>query len=149
MDYPCGAEKSFELTPNRKRPMMSLGRRNYTAAASGFTNSKCLSDHILDSVALQVRSEMTYICSEEYNSVLCKPSTKNIQEFNWDKICIELQTAVPTLFKLLSKFLLKADKRFHALIICMLLKKRCKFMSLVQTVMSTLLYGQSAKKQVH
>ncbi|XP_065901916.1 uncharacterized protein [Dysidea avara] len=68
---------------------------------------------------------------------------------NWSDICTELQAAVPTLFKLLSGFLPKADQRFLALVICMLLKKRCKFMFLVQTVMSTLLYGQSAKKQIY
>jgi len=110
--YLCEAEKTFELTPNRKRPMMSLGRHNYTAAASDFTDSKCLSDHILDSIALQVQSEMTCTCSEGYNSVLRKPSTRSIQEFNWDKICNDLQTAVSTLFKLPSSFLPKTDKIF-------------------------------------
>lgn len=129
--------------------MMSLGRRNYTAAASGFTNSQCLSDHILKSVALQVRHKMTQICSEKHNSVLRNPTAKNIEEFNWKKVCAELQATVPTLFKLLSSILPKAEERFLVLVICMLLKKRCKFMSLVQTVMSTLLYGQSAKKQVN
>ena len=88
---------------------------------------------------------MEYIYSEGYNSILRNPSPKKIQEFNWSDICTELQAAVPTLFKLLSGFLPKADQRFLALVIYMLLKKRCKFMSLVQTVMSTLLYGQSAK----
>ena len=149
MDYPCGAVKSFKLTPNRKRPVMSLSRRNYTAAANGLTNSECLADHLLDSVALQVRNEMTYICSKGHNSILRNPSTKNIQEFNWRSVCLELQADVPTLFKLLSGFLPKADNRFLAFVMCMLLKKHCKFMSLVQTVMSTLLYGHSAKKQVN
>jgi len=92
---------------------------------------------------------MKYICSEGYNSILCNPSPKKIQEFKWSNICTELPAAVPTLFKLFSGFLPKADQRFLALVIFMLLKKHCKFMSLVQTVMSTLLYGQSAKKQVN
>ena len=34
--------------------MISLGRRNYTAAANGFTQAECLSERILDSVTLQV-----------------------------------------------------------------------------------------------
>jgi len=33
---------------------MSLGRRNYKAAAKGFTQAECLSEYIFDSVTLQV-----------------------------------------------------------------------------------------------
>ena len=116
---------------NRKKSMM--GRLFCKAAANGFTQAECLSEHILDSVTLQVQHEMEYICSEGYNSILCNPSPKKIQEFNWSDIYTELKAAVPTLFKLLSGFLPKADARFLALAICM----------------STLLYGQSAKKQVN
>ena len=86
MDYPCGAVKSFELTPNRKRPVMSLSRHDYTAAANGLTNSERLADHLLDSVTLQVRNEMTYICSKGHDSILCNPSTKNLigEVFVWN-----------------------------------------------------------------
>jgi len=57
VDYSCAVEKSFELMPNRKRPMMSLGVHNYTAAAAanGFTNSKCLSDYILSTSKTRVK----------------------------------------------------------------------------------------------
>ena len=136
------------MTPKRRKPVVSLSRRNYNAAAKGFTSSECLSDHIVKSLTLEIRNEMAKICSDTHKSILRDTDKNALKKFRWENICEELQTYVPTLYKLLTGILPKADKSFISFVICMILKKRCKQMSLVQRVVSTLLYGHSAKKQV-
>lgn len=55
---------------------------------------------------------------------------------------------MPILHALLRGILPKSDENFIAFVISMILKKQCERMSLVQRVVSTLLYGHSAKKEV-
>ena len=60
---------------------------------------------------------------------------------------MEYQAKVSTLFALLTGLLHKADKKFIAFVVSVLLKRSCKHMSLVQHVISPVLYGNTAKKQ--
>jgi len=147
VEYPSGIVKSYDLTPKRKKPVVSLSRRHYRAAAKGFITTEHLSDHVVESLTQQVRHEMTTICSEQHNSIL-RDSHEGVKRFSWESIWLEFQANVPTLYKLLKGFVPKADDRFISFVISLLLKKCCKHMSLVQRVISTLLYGHSAKKQV-
>jgi len=145
--YPSGIVKSFDLTPKRKKTVLFLSRCNYRAAAKGLITTEHISDHVVESLTQRVHHEMMVICSEQHNSILCD-SHKGVKRFSWESIWLEFQANVPTLYKLLSGFVPKADGRFISFVISLLLKKRCKHMSLVQWVISTLLYGHSAKKQV-
>ena len=108
---------------------------------------KHASNHLIESLTLQIRSEMAIICSAQHNSFL-RDSHEGVKKFSWESIWLEFKAHVPTLYKLISGFLPKADDRFISFVIALLLKKRSKHMSLVQRVISTLLYGNSAKKQV-
>ena len=146
VEYPSGT-KHFDLTPNKKKAIISYTKRHYRAAAKKITTSKDMSEPIRISLTQQIRKEMAEICSTEHHSIL-RDTHEAVKRFSWEIVWSEYQCKVPTLFTFLSGLLPKADKRFIAFIISLLLKKRCKHMSLVQRVISLLLYGNAAKKQV-
>ena len=102
--------------------------------------------HILAEVTRKIRSEMAEICSVKYTSLLRKKN-EELKHFSWDELWLELITKIPSLVKFLPPILPGADKIFIAFVVCMLLK-RCKRMSLMQQIMSVLLYGHAANKQV-
>ena len=90
---------------------------------------------------------MNEICSTNHYSIL-RDSYEAVKRFSWESIWLEYQAKVPTHFALLTGLLPKAEKRFIAFVVSLLLKRRCKHMSLVQRVISLVLYGNAAKKQV-
>ena len=55
---------------------------------------------------------------------------------------------VPTIVSFLEKLLPKSDHKFLTYLIIVILKHRCKHMSLFQRVMSVLLYANGTSKQV-
>jgi len=146
VEYPSGIVKSFDLTPKRKKTVLSLSRCNYRAAAKGHITTEHISDHVVKPLTQRVHHEMTVICSEQHDSIL-RDSHKGVKRFSWENIWLEFQANVSTLYKVLSGFVPKADGRFISFVISLLLKKCCKHMSLMQWVISTLLYGHSAKNK--
>ena len=103
--------------------------------------------YAIGSLALQVCKEMSDICSLQHNSLL-RDSHKAIKEFSWQVILTEFAYKLPTLLALLKGILPKLDDKFLTFIIAMILKKKCKHMSLVQHVISVLLYGNATSKEV-
>ena len=146
MQYPSGV-KHFDLTPNRKKTIISYTKRHYKAAAKRIVNSKATLQHVVTSLSQQIRKEMNEICSADHNSVL-RDSYEAVKRFSWESIWLEYQAKVPTLLALLTGLLPKAEKKFITFVVSLLLKRRCKHMSLVQRVISLVLYGNAAKKQV-
>ena len=125
----------------------SLGRRFYKAAATEISTAKETKPYTLTSIALQVRKEMSNLCSITHNSLL-RDSHNAIKQFTWQSILSEFTNKLPTLLALLKGILPKSDDKFLAFVIAMILKKRCKHMSLVQRVISVFLYGNATSKEV-
>lgn len=61
---------------------------------------------------------------------------------------MEFEQNVPTLVQLLHCLLPKADKKLVSFISAVILKQRCKHMSLMQRVFSVMLYGNASHKEV-
>lgn len=137
--------KSMKITPSRKKVVSAYARRSYKSAASGI--AKLGEKHVLAAVAAKIKSEMMQICSYKFSSLLRK-NNKELRHFNWGELWLELVLKVPCLVRFLQAILPGADKIFITFVVCMLLKKRCKHMSPMQRMMSVLLYGHAAKKQV-
>ena len=135
------------MTPSRKRIVNSLGRRSYKAAARAITSSDQTKRHVVGSIALQIRHEMSDICSLQ-NPSLLRNSYADIKNFSWKALSSEFSKRVPTLMFLLNSILPKSDERFILFLVALVLKKRCKHLSLVQRVISIFLYGYAANKQV-
>ena len=127
--------------------MNSLGRKCYKAAATHIATAKETKSYTITSLALQMRKEMTEICSVKHNSML-RDSHRSIKNFCWESIYFEFNQKVPTLLSLLKGILPKSNDKFLSFMIALLLKKKCKHMSLVQHVISVLLYGNATSKEV-
>ena len=125
-----------------------MSKHNFRAAAKKVATSEETSEQILNALTQQMREEMKEVCSKKYNSIL-RDSHEAVKMFSWETIWLEFEAKVPTLFQFFEKLLPKAEKKFLAFVISLLLKKHCKHMSLVQRAVSVLLYGNAAKKQIH
>ena len=146
VDYNSGL-KRYEVTPSRKRAVIALSKRNYRTAARKITKDSSTSSYTLAALVHKVRGEMTELCSLQHNSLL-RDLHEAVKRFSWETLWREFEMKLPTLFNLLRGILPKADKKFISFVISLLVKKRCKHMSLVQRVISVLLYGNAVKKQV-
>ena len=146
VNYSSGA-KQFEVTPTRKGAIVSLSKRNYRAAAKKVATSEKTSEHVISVITQQMREEMKEICSKKHNSML-RDSHEAVKMFSWETIWLELEAKLPIMFNFFQKLLPKAEKKFLAFLMSLILKKRCKHMSLVQRAISVVLYGNAAKKQV-
>lgn len=135
------------MTPSRKRIVNSLGRKSYQAAARAITSADSTKCHVLSSIAQQIRHEMSDICSLQ-NSSLLRNSYAGIKNFSWKALSSEFYARVPTMMSLLKSILPKSDEKFLLFLVSLVLKKRCKHLSLVQRVISIFLYGYAANRQV-
>ena len=90
---------------------------------------------------------MKAICSLTHNSIL-RADHEAVKHFSWDEICKELLGKVPTLFAFIQMLLPKSNNVFVSSLICIILKQKCKHMSLFQRVVSVLLYGHGTNQQV-
>ena len=145
-EYKSGS-KCLTVTPSRRKAIKSLGRRNYKAAATNIASGNKTKAYIVHSVAYQIRQEMANICSIRHPSLL-RDSHSAVKKFNWQAILSEFSLKLPTLILLLRKILPKSDDKFISFVISLLIKKRCKHISLLQRVISVLLYGNGTSKEV-
>ena len=79
---------------------------------------------------------------------MLRDTDKGLKCFSWKAVWSELYSNVPNLVKFLSLILRGSPTRLICLIVVVILKYRVPKMALVQRVISTLLYGNGASKQV-
>ena len=139
--------KQRVITPRRQPVVRSLSRRSYKAATSTFTRLPRTSVYLLQRLVSQIRKEITAICSLKHNSIL-RGNHKTLKNFSWTRIWHELYENVPTLIKLFQSLFPKAGKKFICFLTAMILKKSCMQMSLVQRVISFLLYANGTNREV-
>lgn len=102
---------------------------------------------MLPILAKHIRAEMNDICSTKSYSML-RDKHEALKHFSWETLWLEFQQKVPLLLKFLQLILPKGDKMFLSFVISLLLKKRCIHMSLMQRLVSVILYGSAARKQM-
>ena len=90
---------------------------------------------------------MKKICSLNHNSIL-RGKNSSIENFTWQTIWLELNQNVPSLVAFFKGLLPKTNMKFISFLICAILKERCKHMSLLQRVLTALLYSNATNKQV-
>ena len=90
---------------------------------------------------------MKKICSLNHNSIL-RGKNSLIENFTWQTIWLELNQNVPSLVAFFKGLLPKTNMKFISFLICAILKERCKHMSLLQRVLTVLLYSNATNKQV-
>lgn len=135
------------MTPKRKRLVMSISRNCYKASSKKIIQCEKLKTPVISALSKEVLNEMN-ITSSTNNATLLRGSNDELRHFSWEALWQEMQTKLPILFSFLQQILPKADKKFIAFLIAMILKKHCKHLSFVQRIVSVMFYGNGCHKQV-
>ena len=95
-----------------------------------------------------VMKEIQEMCSLKDGSAF-RELNEGVQKFNWDILWIELARKAPTLLQFYRQLFRGAPKALICFAISLIIKWRSSKMGLVQRVISTVLYGNGANKQVN
>lgn len=147
--YSGGVQTYKIKTPSQRKSIKRLARRSYKSMASGLVNSPTTGQNIVSRLTFNIRDEMKAISSQSYNSLL-RDSVEAIKNFWWETVWQEMLKKMPTLMLLLSQIVGQVEDRHPmlCLIASMIIKSRHQHMSLVQRVVSVMLYGNGTAKQV-
>lgn len=109
--------------------------------------------HILEMIGRIIRSEMTVMCSDKTGSVLRSQSMQDLKNFKWKKLISELEKSAPVFLQLLrscTQTRKPRENRDSVIGMCaaIVLKNRFAKMSLLQKILSLVLYAGHCGKQV-
>ena len=109
--------------------------------------------HLLKRVGMLVHNELILLCSDSTNSILRQQSVLQLKEFTWSKLSAELKNKAPTFLTILNECTHTRRPRSNqdaviGMCAALLLKHRFSKMSLVQKIMSLILYDGHSGKQV-
>ncbi|XP_064385649.1 uncharacterized protein LOC135334421 isoform X3 [Halichondria panicea] len=147
--YSQQTRKYIIKTPTRQTAIRRLVRKSYTALTSGTVNSPRAKRALLSQLALTIKNEMKKIGTNKHDSIL-RDNNEAVKRFSWETVRLELYKMVPTLMSLLSLLIPNPENRIPLIctIASQLLKCRHQHLSLVQRVVSVMLYGHGTHKQV-
>lgn len=128
----------------------SLARKSDTAIALECLRSPEIRVQLLKKLGVILRKELKVMCSEKVNSVLRHTPSSS---FSWDSLKSELCQYAPTLLSIMiecTKTVVPCSNRDAVVGFCcsILVKYRYARMCAVQKMLSIVLYGGHASKQV-
>lgn len=142
-------KKDFILTPSRQALGKALGRRKHNSFAKHAVHNVVTRSYIVKHLGKIMKVELHNLCS---NSILLNKEREALPIFSWDDITHELKLKSPLLHAVLESCLPKAMGHDSQVIIgtciCVLAKSRRFSASLLQRVVSLILYQGHAGKQV-
>ena len=139
--------KVYNLTsPIEKKIAKSVARGNRkTALRYCVSYSKAYLEKVIPTM---ICKELKAMCSSNVNSTLQNYSTNTMMTFKWDQLLTELRIYAPLLFAILQQC--TANKTaIIGMCASLLLKSRCNRMSLVQNIISLILYAGHSSKLVN
>lgn len=109
--------------------------------------------YLVEKVGRIARSELAAMCSEEVSSCLLKQSEDVYSTFIWERIHAELEVNTPVLLSIFQSCTHTRKPRVNrkaviGMCAAILLKNRFSKMSLVQRIVSLILYAGHSGKQV-
>ena len=130
---------------------MARGSRNKIA-------TECLQDpitrkYVIKALGHEMRKEMRMMCSDATASVLRSGKKEDLSAFSWDTMMNELSTRAPTFSNILkectkTRVTRTNNKAVVGICAAVLLKHRFDRMSLVQKIVSIILFNGCASKSV-
>ena len=145
----------FHLLQSLKKLGRYVGRGNKRSIAKAVVENDALRHEVVTAIGIAAHKEIKSICSDSHDTILRMKSKTALEHFTWERVWIEVKNNAPVLVSLLLQ-LIPPSKREdqsarQALCICIsiLLKLRCHKVNLVQAVISVLLKGGHATKQVN
>ena len=157
----------FNLTHSLKPLARSIGRRNRKAIARQAMKDAKIKKKVVELMGKVLSKELTHLSSRKVNSSLRDSSAESIEELNWNGLVQELGTEAPVMLSLLRECVhvkrrayrpkgkggrsarrLPSEDAAISMCFAVLLRARCQQMNRVQRIISMLLYGSHAPKQV-
>ena len=116
-------------------------------------NDSGISKYIVKGISLSVQHEIASLCSDKVDSVLREKSVNAVEMFSWDVVMEEMKTRAPTLLSLFKTCThTKRPRNNHnaviGIITAMLCKHRRPTASLLQRLVSVVLYAGHVDKSV-
>ena len=145
--------KLYPLTPSRKRLGKSIARGScYLLAVQTWEDPK-IKQYILKLISVTIRREISTMCSDKTNSLLLGQEPDSLNSFNWRMFESELDKFAPTFSHLLcSCFTTRIPRQNATYMLCMcaslMLRNRRATMSLLQKIISVVLYCGHCSKQL-
>ena len=149
------------LTHSLKRLGRSVGRRDRASIARQVVTDRKLLKRTVPLIGKAMAREMKALCSVDANSILKSTDPSTLQTFTWKLLLDELHQIAPVTTTILNKSIvcLRSSKsrkgprsaNTDAIIgLCcgLLARARSQKMNLIQRLISVLLYGGHASKQV-
>ena len=146
--------RTYNLTPSRKKVGKAVARGSKKAVINECMKDPTMQKYIILILGGRLRRELASMCSEAANSILRQQSSDAICEFSWGKLHDELEARAPTFLSLIEMCTHTRKPRCNRMGVVgmcavLLLKHRFAKMSLVQKVVSLLLYAGHSGKQAY
>ncbi len=152
----------------------SVGCKSRPSIARQVMRDRVIREKVLEILTKDIQKEMTTMCAKKTSSVLCNPSPEAVKTFSWEAVVSKVQAYAPTLFQFLKgtvhvkrhvsrkqkaalekgsrKQKHKTNRPSEVAIIgvcaAVLLRNRNLHMKLLQKMVSLILNGGHASKQV-
>ncbi len=145
--------RTYVLTPSRKHIGKAAARGSRKAVANESMKDPVTRRYILEKVGRILRSELAAMCADMTASVLRSQSVEDMKGFTWDRLLNEQEVNAPVLLNILqsctrTRKLRPNRKAIVGVCASIFLKHRFSKMSLLQRILSLVLYGGHSGKQV-
>ena len=141
------------MTPTRKRFGKALARGCRKAIAEECIKDTVTHRFLKEQLARVIRRDLRAISSTKANSLLSQKTAESLTTFSWDMLLDEFHSKAPFLMFILNvcmetKGQRKNTKGVVGMCMALIIKHRFGTMSLVQRIVSMVLYSGHAGKQV-
>ena len=141
------------ITPSRKGSVKSVIRKSYKAAANKSWQSKKIQPHLQRKIFKELKKEVKVLQSSTTNSAFHQTKPIDVRSFSWKHLEGELQQRASFLYCILMSLTETRSSRSNrsaiiCVIVAVILKFRYPKMSLIQKVISCVLYAGHCSKQV-
>lgn len=145
--------RSYIMTPRRRQLCRPLARGSKTAFARRCLKDRSFKKVITKGMGTLLRRDIAHLTSDNLSSILLNKSSDTLNEFTWDGLLAEVKSAAPTLFKILhgctkTKKVKKNQNAIIGVLVAIVCKHRRPTSSLVQRLISLILYSGHASKRV-
>ena len=139
--------------PTRKKICKTITRGSHVALARRCLENDDIRKCIIRGVSRMLRKEIATLCSNLVPSVLRDKSNNGLKSFQWKCLLDELQTHAPMLLEILKsctkvRWPISQQQAVIGVITAILCKNRRNSASLIQRLISVILYSGHASKMV-
>ena len=145
--------KTYALTPTRKPIGKAVARGHRQGLAVECLKDPIIKRYLLKRIGVLVRNEHRYLCSDSTSSILRSQCVTDLREFSWEKLLDELKANAPIFLSILCECTRTRRPRGNqdavvGMCAAIILKHRFSRMSLVQKILSLILYAGHTGMQV-